>query len=152
MTIGQPSSYERMPTQTPAFLHWPFQVILTAAYLSIGFGAGYFWAHRGTASLPSASCFDVSEARLMPPTNKLTGDPQCIINSCIVGVVSNTCDRAFRAVFLDFNLLDSSDVQVDSADGDVQNLQPHGKARFTAAIVGNPKIKKFKLVHIAVEQ
>jgi hypothetical protein len=74
-----------------------------------------------------------------------------MIDSCIVGIVSNTCDRAFRAVFLDFNLLDSSDVQIGSADGYVQDLQPHGKARFAAAI-GNLKIKKFKLVHIAVEQ
>jgi hypothetical protein len=55
-------------------------------------------------------------------------------------------------VFLDSNLLDSSEVQIGTADGDVENLQPHGKARFMAPIAGNPKIKKFKLVHIAVEQ
>ena len=133
------------------FLRWHFQVILAVAYLAIGFGAGYFWAHRGT-SLPPASCFDVSESKLRPPTHNLMSDGDCAIEQCIVGTVSNKCDRQFRAVFLDFNLLDGSDVQIGSADGLVQNLQPHGKARFTAAITGNPRIKKFRLVHIAVEQ
>jgi len=139
-----------MPTQTPAFLRWHFQVILTAAYLAIGFGAGYLWAHRRTMSLPSTSCFDVSEAKLRPPTNNLTSDPLCAIYPCIVGIVSNKCERAFPAVFLDFNLLDGSDVQIGSADGLVNNLQPHTKARFQAAITGNSKVKKFKLVRIAV--
>lgn len=147
------TSDEQLPLrENSVFLRWHVQFILTAAYLSIGFGAGYWWAHRGVTSLPPASCFDVSEAKLRPPTKNLMSDPQCMLNSCIVGVVSNTCDRAFRAVFLDFNLMDSSEVQIGTADGDVQNLQPRGKARFMAPIVGNPQIKKFKLVHIAVEQ
>ncbi len=67
-------------------------------------------------------------------------------------MVSNNCDHSFRAVFLDFNLFDGSDVQIGSAGGLVQNLEPHGKARFTASITDNPKIKRFKLTRISVEQ
>jgi hypothetical protein len=134
------------------FLRWHFQIILATAYLAIGFGLGYLWAHRGTPTLPPASCFDVSESKLRPPTHNLMSDLDCSFEPCIVGMVSNKCDRPFRAVFLDFNLYDGSDVQIGTADGLVQNLQPHAKARFTAAITGNPKIKSFRLVHIAVEQ
>jgi hypothetical protein len=135
-----------------AFLRWQFQVILAAAYLAIGFGAGYLWAHRDNASLPPSSCFDVSESKLRPPTHNLTSDLDCAIEQCIVGTVSNNCDRPFRAVFLDFNLFDDSDVQIGSVDGRVQNLEPHGKARFAAAITGDPKVKKFRLARIAVER
>ncbi len=134
------------------FLRWHFQIILAAAYLAIGFGAGYLWAHRDSASLPPGSCFEVSESKLRPPTHNLVSDLDCSFEPCIVGTVSNKCDRQFRAVFLNFNLLDGSDVQIGSASGLVQNLEPHTKARFAAAITGDPKIKKFKLARIAVEQ
>src|SRR6267142_1537610 len=129
--------------ESPAFLRWHFQAILAAAYLAVGFAAGYLWAHRSRASLPPASCFDVSESKLRPPTHNLMADLDCAIEQCIVGTVANKCDRQFRAVFLDFNLFDGSDVQIGTADGLVQNLQPHGRARFTAGITGNPKIKTF---------
>jgi len=133
-------------------LHWHIQATLAAAYLAIGFGAGYLWADRSRASLPPASCFELSESKLRPPTHDLMSDLNCAIEQCVVGTVSNKCDRPFRAVFLDFNLFDGSDVQIGSAEGLVQDLGAHGKARFTAGIKGNPKIKSFKLVHIAVQQ
>lgn len=132
----------------PVFLRWPFQVSLAVAYLAIGFGAGIYWSHR--TSLTPASCFTVSETKIKSATHDLR-DEECAINSCIVGVVSNNCEHTFRAVFLDFNLLDSSDIQIGTADGLVQNLEPHSKARFTALITGDAKVKRFKLVRITVE-
>lgn len=133
----------------PIFLRWPFQVSLAVAYRAIGFGAGIYWAHR-TSQTPS-SCFTV-ETKLRPPTHDLCGDEAaCAIDSCIVGTVSNNCERTFRAAFLDFNLFDNSDVQIGTAQGLVQDLEPSTEARFTAPITGNVKVKKLKLVRITVE-
>lgn len=68
------------------------------------------------------------------------------MGQCIVGMVSNNCGVLLSAVYLDFNLFDSSGVQLGSVTAAVDNLEPHGKARFTAVIPGKPKIKEFKLV------
>ena len=119
------SNDQILSRRMPKFLRQPFQVSLAVAYLAIGFGAGICWAHR--TSLPPSSCFTVSETKIRPATHDLR-EAECAIDSCIVGTVSNNCDRTFRAVFLDFNLLDSSDVEIGTTDGLVQNLEPHNNA------------------------
>lgn len=122
-------------------------LLLAIALYGAGFGSGYFWANRNASLLArgTTSCLEVAEARLRRgPFLDTAVILRCGPIACIDGIIYNKCEERFSSVTLTFNLYDAEGLQVESAYGDISNLDAHGKARFGAAAISR-SVRRFKL-------
>jgi hypothetical protein len=129
-------------------MRWLMYLLIAILLTAVGFVSGYFWPHNAASVSPAQGCFEVSDVKFQRALH--SGLSSCDIFPCIVGNVRNTCAQRFDAIWLTYNLYDTSGVQVGSTDGMVQNLEPHSTARFWAQLDDTPKAPKFKLTKIAV--
>jgi hypothetical protein len=130
-------------------MRWLLYLFLGVALIAAGFVWGYLWPHKASVGR-AQGCFEVSDVKLQRPLH--SGLSDCSVFPCIVGTVRNSCNQRFNTIWLTYNLYDGAGIQVGSTDAIVENLEPHGTARFWTALSYNaPKSPKFKLTKISVE-
>lgn len=129
-------------------MRWLTYALLAILLVAAGFVLGYRWPHNSRDVSSAQGCF-VVDAKYQPARH--SGLTECDVSRCIVGTVQNRCAQRFDTIFVNYNLYDNSGIQVGTANGLIQSLDPNGAAHFWALVSEDvPKGFKFKLINISV--